>query len=346
MSYSKPFNGNYFITSPFGMRWGKLHTGIDWGCPQGTPLLAILDGTVTVSQKDQYGANWVDIRLSNGYLARYLHLSRRDVKVGQKVNKGQVIGLSGGAKGTEGAGQSTGSHLHLAISKSNDKNFFNYDPEITSQWTNTIEPKPPMPPQPPTFQHFDILKDYGQGALTAFQVMSTNATNFGGLESINQPTRDKVLQVVTSEPDMALTYLCQEIGRNHQTINSLNGTIGELNNQISITAPTDNTELQNQLNTALATIEELKKAKPEEPTNSSDKKFFESKKWLSNFLNSAISMGILLFQTSQISPSDDWETIATKLGSAVVTILGINVVNTSYISGQSKVDTAAAENKK
>jgi hypothetical protein len=199
--YSKPFNGNFPITSSFGMRGGKLHSGIDWGTPQGTPLLAIMSGTVTVSQIDQFGAGWVDIRLDNGYLARYLHLNWRDVSKGQRVEKGQKIGLSGGQVGTVGAGQSTGPHLHLAISKNgNPTGFYNYQ-DIISQWNN-----PPMPTVT-RFSNSDIPKRAGNQALTLFQIQSQNAKTIKDYMTLET----KVRQVIDNEFDISVHYLCERL---------------------------------------------------------------------------------------------------------------------------------------
>jgi hypothetical protein len=120
---------NYTITSPYGIArsykingvtYTDVHDGVDFALPQGTPVTlppgGEWDGEVIVAQLDQYGGAWVDIKSSkDGGVARFLHLSRIDVIKGQKVTSNQQIGLSGGAKGTWGAGLSTGSHLHIGL---------------------------------------------------------------------------------------------------------------------------------------------------------------------------------------------------------------------------------------
>jgi murein DD-endopeptidase MepM/ murein hydrolase activator NlpD len=114
------------ITSPYGPRPAahkrdpKIslnHRGIDFGVDQGSPVYAISDGTVTtVSQGGGWG-NYVVID-HGSHSSRYAHLSSIMVSKNQKVKAGQVIARSGGKRGTPGAGNSTGSHLHLEVMNS------------------------------------------------------------------------------------------------------------------------------------------------------------------------------------------------------------------------------------
>jgi murein DD-endopeptidase MepM/ murein hydrolase activator NlpD len=95
------------ITSPFGMRWGRLHPGIDIGVPIGTPIHAAKAGTVIyASWMSGYG-NFVIIDHGGGFSTAYGHQSRLAVSVGERVAQGQVIGYSGDT------GNSTGPHLHF-----------------------------------------------------------------------------------------------------------------------------------------------------------------------------------------------------------------------------------------
>lgn len=97
-----------------GIRDG-VHMGTDFGVPQGTPLLATTTGTITqvyISAKYGWG---IDITNDDGIVIRNWHMSRIDVTRGQWVTEGQVIGLTGGATGTPGAGNSTGPHLHWEL---------------------------------------------------------------------------------------------------------------------------------------------------------------------------------------------------------------------------------------
>ena len=89
--------------------------GTDYGVATGTPVKAIADGTIsgTVETFRGAGGRMVFQNLPGGHNADYLHLSRIDVKQGDQVKQGQVIGLSGGS----GLGSETGyaPHLHLAF---------------------------------------------------------------------------------------------------------------------------------------------------------------------------------------------------------------------------------------
>ncbi|MGC9422927.1 peptidoglycan DD-metalloendopeptidase family protein [Vibrio sp.] len=84
----------------------KAHRGTDYVAPVGTPIWAAGDGVVEKSSYNQFNGNYVFIRHSNTYLTKYLHLTRRTVKTGQRVKQGQVIGTLGGT------GRVTGPHLH------------------------------------------------------------------------------------------------------------------------------------------------------------------------------------------------------------------------------------------
>jgi len=97
------------ITSPFGMRWGTLHPGIDLGAPFGTPIHAAGTGTVVwCGWMSGYG-NLVMIDHHNGLATAYGHQSRIAVSCNQQVTAGEVIGYVGST------GFSTGPHLHFEV---------------------------------------------------------------------------------------------------------------------------------------------------------------------------------------------------------------------------------------
>lgn len=97
------------ITSPFGMRWGSLHPGIDIGAPTGTPIRAAASGRVlSASYNGGYG-NLVVLDNGNGIATAYAHQSQIAVSAGQAVAQGQVIGYVGST------GFSTGPHLHFEV---------------------------------------------------------------------------------------------------------------------------------------------------------------------------------------------------------------------------------------
>ncbi|MDX9760275.1 MAG: M23 family metallopeptidase [Bacteroidota bacterium] len=101
------------VTSGFGMRTHpisgrrKMHTGIDYGAPTGTPVWSIGAGTVIFAGwKGGYGKT-IEIRHSGSVVTRYGHLSKIHVRRGQAVRQHQTIGAVGST------GYSTGPHLHF-----------------------------------------------------------------------------------------------------------------------------------------------------------------------------------------------------------------------------------------
>ncbi len=106
------------ITSSFSYRrWHPIlkryrpHHGTDFGARRGTPLLAVNSGRVSFSGWMGGYGNVVKIKHAGGYESLYAHQSRRRVKRGQKVKKGQIIGYVGST------GRSTGPHLHFGLKK-------------------------------------------------------------------------------------------------------------------------------------------------------------------------------------------------------------------------------------
>ncbi|MBI4779561.1 M23 family metallopeptidase, partial [Candidatus Falkowbacteria bacterium] len=93
------------------------HTGIDMAVSQGTPVKASASGTVIeVVNGTGDQASYIAISHDSGLITRYAHLSRLDVRVGDQVKQGDIIGLSGGRPGTPGAGLYTnGAHLHFEV---------------------------------------------------------------------------------------------------------------------------------------------------------------------------------------------------------------------------------------
>ncbi len=96
-------------------RSGHQHAGIDYAVPVGTPIRAPAAGTIDVAGERQGYGNAIYINFGSGTTARFGHLSKFNVKPGDRVEAGDVIGYSGGAPGTDGAGRSTGAHLHYEV---------------------------------------------------------------------------------------------------------------------------------------------------------------------------------------------------------------------------------------
>ena len=107
--FALPIKSAFRFTSPFGMRWGRMHNGTDFAAAHGTPIYATADGVV-------YSAKWgngygklIKIQHAFGIETRYAHLSKMLVKPGQRVSRGQQIGAMGNT------GRSTGTHLHYEV---------------------------------------------------------------------------------------------------------------------------------------------------------------------------------------------------------------------------------------
>ncbi|EKO50536.1 MULTISPECIES: M23 family metallopeptidase [Leptospira] len=103
------------FTSPFYKRRiynktkGKPHGGVDFKGAQGTPIYAINDGTVVLSRSMYYEGNFTVIDHGLEVYSLYMHQSELNVKVGDKIKKGDLIGKVGST------GMSTGPHLHLGL---------------------------------------------------------------------------------------------------------------------------------------------------------------------------------------------------------------------------------------
>jgi len=110
------------LTSGFGLREAPMkgastnHLGLDIGLSQGTPIYASEDATVKFARTAGGYGKRLELAynaMEGALVTTYSHLSRFNVEEGQSVKKGDLIGFSGGQRGTTGAGTSTGAHLHF-----------------------------------------------------------------------------------------------------------------------------------------------------------------------------------------------------------------------------------------
>lgn len=120
----------YTFTSPFGVRWGVLHGGIDLAVPEGTPYKAVHAGVVTQAGYNGGYGFAVTVRLPDGTDVIYAHSQKVLVQVGQQVKAGDRLGYAGITGFTMGDEP----HLHLEI----------HDPQ-------TLQPIDPIP----------FLRDHG-----------------------------------------------------------------------------------------------------------------------------------------------------------------------------------------
>ena len=102
-----PVNGP--VVSPFGMRWGRLHAGVDIAVPGGTPIRAAASGSVAMAGWMGGYGQYTCIQHGGGIATCYAHQSSIGVSVGQSVKQGQVIGAVGCT------GHCFGDHLHFEV---------------------------------------------------------------------------------------------------------------------------------------------------------------------------------------------------------------------------------------
>ncbi|MPZ56475.1 MAG: peptidoglycan DD-metalloendopeptidase family protein [Rhizobiales bacterium] len=109
--------GRGIMRSGFGFRrhpilgYSKMHTGVDWTAPYGTPIFAAGNGVVEKAGWESGYGKYVRVRHNNGYQTAYGHMTAfaRDLDEGVRVRQGQVIGFVGST------GLSTGAHVHYEI---------------------------------------------------------------------------------------------------------------------------------------------------------------------------------------------------------------------------------------
>lgn len=97
------------VVSPYGQRWGRLHSGIDIAAPAGTPIAASASGQVMFSGSMSGYGNLVVIQHAGGIATAYAHNSSNAVGVGQSVGQGQTIGYVGCT------GSCFGDHVHFEV---------------------------------------------------------------------------------------------------------------------------------------------------------------------------------------------------------------------------------------
>jgi murein DD-endopeptidase MepM/ murein hydrolase activator NlpD len=111
-----PINGAR-LSSRYGTRrhpilgFNKMHRGVDFAAPRGTPIFAAGSGTIVYRSRNGAYGNYIRIRHNSQYSTAYAHLSKfnRNVTKGSRVRQGQIIGYVGTT------GRSTGPHLHYEI---------------------------------------------------------------------------------------------------------------------------------------------------------------------------------------------------------------------------------------
>lgn len=116
----RPVEGGRY-SGPFGVRRffngqeRNPHSGLDISVPQGTPVKASADGVITIVGDYFFNGKTVFVDHGQGMISMYCHLSHIDVKKGQLVKRGEVVGKVGAT------GRATGPHLHWSVSLNNTR---------------------------------------------------------------------------------------------------------------------------------------------------------------------------------------------------------------------------------
>ena len=103
----RPIHGVF--SSPFGMRWGRLHAGVDLAAPTGTPIRAAASGRVILMAPTGGYGNYTCVDHGSSISTCYAHQSRFGTSRGASVRRGEVIGYVGNT------GHSFGAHLHFEV---------------------------------------------------------------------------------------------------------------------------------------------------------------------------------------------------------------------------------------
>jgi murein DD-endopeptidase MepM/ murein hydrolase activator NlpD len=102
-------SGVFGTQRTFNGKVQSVHQGLDYAVPSGTPVAAVNSGTVLLARSLYFEGDCVVLDHGQGLLTLYMHLSEIKVTEGEKIERGEEIGLSGGS------GRATGPHLHLAV---------------------------------------------------------------------------------------------------------------------------------------------------------------------------------------------------------------------------------------
>ena len=106
MEFSRVTSGFAMRMHPILNQW-RAHKGVDYGAPSGTPVRAVAQGTVKFAGRQNGYGNVVEVEHGNGKSTLYAHLSRIDVRQGQRIDQGVRVGAVGAT------GWATGPHLHF-----------------------------------------------------------------------------------------------------------------------------------------------------------------------------------------------------------------------------------------
>lgn len=151
------------ITSGFAQRFHPIlqswraHNGVDYSAPTGTPVRVVGDGVVTFAGRQNGYGNVIEVQHAQARSTLYAHLSRMDVRAGQRIEQGQTIGAVGAT------GWATGPHLHFELRVNNQLQ----DPTTIARASEAVHIDAPMRPK------FDAVASLAMQHLDAAQTMGS-----------------------------------------------------------------------------------------------------------------------------------------------------------------------------
>lgn len=180
----------YKVTTAYGVpgSWAAgEHTGEDYACPVGTPVVAAAPGTVVRAENQGDYGNRIDIRCDlDNCEHSYSHLSRFHVKAGQHVGAGQMLGESGNT------GRSTGPHVHY---EQRHHPYGYYDYHRPSHSSSTSEPEP----EPDDDEGEDMLVIVAPNGAAYLIVGATRAHGIHDTVDVQEMERDGIPVVSLTE---------------------------------------------------------------------------------------------------------------------------------------------------
>jgi Peptidase family M23/Putative peptidoglycan binding domain len=148
VAYVCPVNGHNDFEDTWGdaRSEGRTHQGTDLMAAEGTPLVAIIGGTIRNIKWNDLGGNTISFKGDDGFYYYYAHLSGYAENIGERVTQGQLLGYVGQT------GSASGPHLHFSMRSPEYDDAGHGDFDVNPypyllEWCNP--PEPPAPPAPP-----------------------------------------------------------------------------------------------------------------------------------------------------------------------------------------------------
>lgn len=207
-----------YFTSGFGWRWGRQHNGVDFAHPNAnSPITILQPGIVDAGYEAGYG-NWVAVKHTDGSETFYGHLSKVNVKRGQRIEAGTVIGNQGST------GRSTGPHIHFEYrpggpgtkpvdGRSVASRYFSYGGKVTAK---------PRKANDITQKLGDVSTNYSQEESKDIQQKETKIQpNQQNNLKLSQQITDNVIKIDSSKDISKIVFPANQQSNIPQQVNSI-----------------------------------------------------------------------------------------------------------------------------